>query len=61
MLMNDNIIVLATIKQICEARECSKNATHEIRLNVGKFGIISLFLCKKCLSKFTTDSDQKVC
>ena len=59
--MDDKIIALATNKQICEAVECSKNATNEIRLNVGKFGKISLFLCKDCLPKFTLKGEQKVC
>jgi hypothetical protein len=40
-------------KQICEAIGCSKPATNKISLNVGKFGRISLFLCKECLPKFT--------
>ena len=51
--MNDNNISLATNKQICEAIDCFKNATDEISLNVGKFGKISLFLCKECLPKFS--------
>jgi hypothetical protein len=58
--MNDNIIALATNKQTCEAIGCSKNATDEINLNVGKFGRISLFLCKECLPKFTIKGGQKV-
>ena len=51
--MNNNIIALATNKQICEAIDCFKNATDEIKLDVGKFGTISLFLCKECIPKFT--------
>ena len=51
--MNDNIIALATNKQICEAVGCSKNATDVIKLDVGQFGRISFFLCKECLPKFT--------
>jgi hypothetical protein len=50
--MNDNIIALATNKQSCEAIDCHNKATDEISLNVGKFGKISLFLCKNCLPKF---------
>jgi hypothetical protein len=53
MLMDDKIIALATNKEICEAVGCSKNATDKINLNVGKFGIIPLFLCKECLPKFS--------
>lgn len=41
-------------KEICEAIGCSKPATNEIKLDVGKFGRISLFLCKNCLPKFAT-------
>jgi hypothetical protein len=61
ILMNDNIIALATNKAICEALDCSNKATDEISLNVGKFGRISLFLCKECLPKFNQKGDQKVC
>ena len=41
-------------KEICEAIGCSKPSTNEIKLDVGKFGRISLFLCKNCLPKFAT-------
>ena len=38
---------------ICEANGCYKQATNEIKLAVGQFGKISLFLCKNCIPKFT--------
>ena len=47
-------------KQICEAIDCFNSATNEIRLDIGKFGRISLFLCKECVPKFTIKGDQKV-
>ena len=37
---------------ICEANGCKNNATEEIKINGGKFGQISLFLCEECISKF---------
>ena len=57
MLMDDKIIALATYKEICEAVGCSKNATDEINLNVGKFGRIPLLVCKDCLPKFIVKGD----
>ncbi len=54
MLMNDEIIALTTIKQICEAVGCSNLATNEIKLDIGKHGKISLFLCVNCLPKFSS-------
>ena len=38
---------------ICEANGCYKQATNEIKLDVGQFGKISLFLCQDCVPKFT--------
>jgi hypothetical protein len=55
--MNNSIIALATNKHLCEAIDCSKTATDEISLNVGKFGKISLFLCKECLPKFKVSEE----
>ena len=52
MYSNCNELKLSN-KEICEAIGCSKPATDEISLNVGKLGRISLFLCKDCLPKFT--------
>ena len=37
---------------ICEANDCKSNASEEIRIDAGKFGQISLFLCKDCIPKF---------
>ena len=49
--ITDNKIAKEVNKQICEALDCSNKATDEISLNVGKFGTISLFLCKECIPK----------
>ena len=45
-------------KQICEALGCFEQATIEIKINAGKFGKIPLFLCKKCIPKFTIKGGQ---
>ena len=57
MYSNYNNIQLSN-KQTCEANGCYRQATNEIKLDVGQFGKISLFLCKECLPKFTKQGDQ---
>ena len=54
----NNIIDIQDNKQICEALDCFEQATIEIKINAGKFGKIPLFLCKKCISKFTIQRGQ---
>ena len=49
--MNNNITVEPN-NYICEANGCYKQATNEIKLDVGQFGKISLFLCRNCIPKF---------
>ena len=49
----NNIIDLQDNNVICEANGCYRQATNEIKLDVGQFGKISLFLCKDCVPKFT--------
>ena len=41
-----------TNKQICEAFGCSQHATKGITVKAGKFGSITLLLCRNCVSKF---------
>ena len=41
-----------TIKQICEALGCSQHATKEITVKAGRFGSITLLLCRNCVGKF---------
>ena len=41
-----------TNKQICNALGCSENATEEITVSAGKFGTISLSVCRNCIGKF---------
>ena len=48
-------------KQTCEALNCLNEVTIEIKIDVGKFGKIPLFLCKNCLSKFATKGANKKC
>ena|GEM_PF-1951991 len=54
MSIPNPIIDIQDNQGICEANGCSKNATDELRVDVGKFGKITLFLCKNCLPKFIT-------
>jgi hypothetical protein len=39
-------------KEICNALGCSKNATEEISVTAGKYGTVSLDLCKNCVNLF---------
>jgi hypothetical protein len=39
-------------KNLCDCNDCSRTATTEIEVNVGKLGIIKLNLCENCLPKF---------
>jgi hypothetical protein len=54
----NNVIDIQRNNVICEANGCYKQATNEIKLDVGQFGKISLFLCKNCLPKFTIGMDD---
>ena len=49
----NNIIDIQDNNVICEANGCYKQATNEIKLDVGQFGKISLLLCRNCVPKFT--------
>jgi len=53
MSIPNNLIDIQDNNVICEANGCYKQATNEIKLDVGQFGKISLFLCKDCVPKFT--------
>ena len=48
----NNIIDIQNNNVICEANGCYKQATNEIKLDVGQFGKISLFVCSNCIPKF---------
>jgi hypothetical protein len=39
-------------KNLCDCNDCSRTATTEIEVNVGKLGIIKLNLCENCIPKF---------
>lgn len=41
-----------TDKNICESFDCSNEATVEISIDAGKFGVITLNLCDNCIVKF---------
>jgi hypothetical protein len=38
---------------ICEAIGCFAIAESEVKIPVGKFGLLKLFLCNNCMPKFT--------
>lgn len=44
--------IVVTDKDICESFNCNNEATLEVRVCAGKFGIIKLNLCANCVSKF---------
>jgi hypothetical protein len=50
--MNHEYINSGSNKDICEAFGCESKATTTIEVPVGVLGIISLFLCEGCVSKF---------
>lgn len=37
---------------LCEAFDCNSKATAQVQVNAGKFGNITLNVCKDCVSKF---------
>jgi hypothetical protein len=41
-----------TINFICEAINCSNQATEKINIDAGKLGIITFNLCSSCVKKF---------
>ena len=53
----NNILEKEVNKGICDAVGCLQKATKVITVDAGKFGKISLFLCKQCLPKFPIKED----
>jgi hypothetical protein len=53
----NNIIDIQDNNVICEANGCYKQATNEIKLDVGQFGKLSLFLCRNCVPKFKVSEE----
>ncbi len=51
--MDDEIIDLQLNNSICEAVECFAKAATEIRIPVGKLGLLKLLVCNNCIPKFT--------
>ena len=37
---------------VCEATGCYEKATKKVKVSAGKFGEISILVCKKCIHKF---------
>jgi hypothetical protein len=40
------------VNKLCEAVDCNGEATEEIEVSAGKHGLITLFVCNNCISKF---------
>ena len=38
---------------ICDATGCDAAGVNKIKVNAGKFGFITLFVCPNCVGKFT--------
>ena len=58
--MNQEIFSSHLGKQICEAVDCNENATTEIQVKVGQKSSIILFVCEKCMNKFShVQTDKK--
>ena len=50
--MSSNLTFKEINKEICNAFGCSDKATEEVNVDAGKFGTITLHICKNCSSKF---------
>lgn len=50
--MSEYNISIKDNKQICEAFGCVEKATEQIEINAGKYGILVLRVCSKCVRKF---------
>jgi len=37
----------------CDATGCDAAGTNEIKVNAGRFGVVTLFVCPNCVGKFT--------
>jgi hypothetical protein len=44
---------------ICEAVGCTAKATDNIAVQGGKFGVISVLVCRNCIGKFREDAIQE--
>jgi len=36
----------------CEAEGCNASGTVELKIPAGKFGVVTLLVCKNCIGKF---------
>lgn len=43
-------------KKICDGFDCNAKATKEAKVDAGKFGTLTLFLCANCIRKFENDA-----
>jgi hypothetical protein len=46
--------------QICDAANCKNKATEKIEVGAGKYGYLTLFVCRNCTSKFQEDYNKCV-
>jgi hypothetical protein len=53
--MNSNTSTIDVNKTICYVINCNNESTNQLKLDVGKFGLITIHLCKNCLPKFKTE------
>jgi hypothetical protein len=44
---------------ICDAEGCFANATEEIKMSVGQFGSIDLYICSNCKPKFDLPEEKE--
>jgi hypothetical protein len=50
--MDQGSIDSGAINCICEAVDCFETATDKIAVQGGKFGVISVLVCRNCIGKF---------
>ncbi len=45
-------------KRICDSLSCEAEATEQIEVSAGKFGVIELLVCKNCVCKFQASNEK---
>jgi len=53
--MNSATDISVDIDCRCDGYGCDEKATREIKVDAGKFGTLTLFLCTNCIGKFEDD------
>ena len=57
-ISQDNSDLETNNRNVCEYFDCFNKAILTIEVQVGVLGIITLFLCQNCLSKFQDDRND---